>query len=100
MTLPVLPSFSDSPTCNRCGRCCYYEIDGVWRKCRNLVEHVPGKRSSCRIWPNNVRTIIDRKRDGTPIICHRIESLNVSYFGCPYNVGKPLVRVPVRPFFD
>ena len=80
----------DEPTCNRCGRCCYYEKEGAWRKCRFLVHH--GSISSCRIWhsPSRVGTEID---DG--IFCNQIVDLPHTYVGCPYNREKPIMLVQI-----
>ena len=87
-------SFSE-PVCNRCGRCCYYLLDGKWKKCKNLIQH--GALSSCRIWnnPDRVGTLIDEG-----VICNEMRNVPHTYVGCPYNKEKPIVKIPVRPFLD
>ena len=81
------------PVCNRCGRCCYYQLNGVWKKCRNLVRD--GSRTSCRIWPNNVGFEIDKG-----LFCSKMSDHPFTYVGCPYNEGKPLQLVTIGPYHD
>ena len=78
------------PICNRCGRCCYYEKDGVWRKCRYLV-HI-GKLSSCRIWNDPDR--IGREID-TGVFCGLVSDLPHGFVGCPYNTEKPMKLITI-----
>ena len=83
------------PVCNRCGRCCHYQKTGQWVKCKNLEYH--GKKSSCRIWksPDRVGSIID---DELQIRCTTMEKLPITYVGCPYNIGKPIVLVNLKRY--
>jgi len=46
--------------CKRCGKCCFYEVDGVIKApCRFLIFHKNGK-TSCRIYANRLGTIVYR----------------------------------------
>jgi len=36
-------------TCLRCGRCCYYVLDGKTKKCKHLVR-LSNKKTLCRIY--------------------------------------------------
>lgn len=85
---------SDKPVCNRCGRCCYYDLDGKIKKCKNLVRLKSGT-TLCRIWtkPDRIGTVLDTRKDGVDIVCNQIEDIPYSFKGCPFNKEKPLLKI-------
>ena len=64
--------------CKRCGRCCYYEKDGIQKKCKYLV--VIGNCSSCRIYNARIGFKID---DG--IFCSYRKDDKRKIKDCPLN---------------
>jgi len=71
------------PKCNRCGKCCYYVLNGIKKKCKYLALERAGK-SFYRIYHKRLGTEIDKG-----IYCNRIEDViaaGAQFEGCPFNV--------------
>jgi len=88
----------NKPVCNRCGRCCHYLKNGIWKKCKNLIflnRNTGKERTACRIWgnPSRLGTEIDEG-----IFCNRIESIPNTFVSCPFNLEKPLLLVKTKPY--
>jgi hypothetical protein len=67
--------------CLRCGKCCYYMMNGIKKKCKYLIQ-ITENKATCRIYKSNTR--LNRYID-TGIRCtFRIQSPD-SFVGCPYN---------------
>lgn len=67
--------------CNRCGKCCFYFLDGKLKKCRYLLfinYYLKKDISFCRIYPHGFGREIDKN-----IFCNKDPIFN--YPGCPYN---------------
>ena len=70
-------------TCERCGRCCYMEVNGEMKKCRYLV--LIGNKSSCRIYNNRLGTKLGYKdKNGNDYVCVERIKLKRVIEGCPY----------------
>ena len=95
---PITPE--NKPICNRCGKCCYYELHGEIKKCKYLVHvgksnEMTSKLTSCRIYPNNVGVEIDEG-----VTCLTMKQHGFTYLGCPYNVGHRLKLINIRRYED
>ena len=74
--------------CLRCGKCCYYKIDGKIKKCKHLVK-LPNGKTLCRIYKKRLGTIIDKTKDGKVVRCVLRKDSKFDYEGCPFNTNKP-----------
>ncbi len=72
-------------TCNRCGRCCLYDSNGIQKRCRYLIGEI-GKITICRLYKNEARIGLQIDTvNGIPIICKPRLDVYKMYEGCPYN---------------
>lgn len=71
-------------TCRRCGKCCYYVLDGIKKKCKYLRILSDGT-TMCRIYYRNNRVGIVIDKD---TVCIPREYTPYDYVNCPYNTGK------------
>jgi len=65
--------------CKRCGKCCYYILNGVKKKCRHLVR-LPSGKHACRIYRNRLYAEIDK---GIVCIPRVLDTRMMA--DCPYN---------------
>jgi len=67
------------------GKCCYYWLDGEYKKCKYLVVFKDGK-AKCKVYPTRLTRIIDTSKDKEPRVKCTLRILSeVNYEGCPYN---------------
>ena len=71
-------------SCLNCGQCCFYEIAGVKKKCKYLVQLK--SRTICRIYKNRLGVIIDYDPQKERFICCALRSKDPRIFiNCPLN---------------
>lgn len=95
MSLPL----TKTKSCNRCGACCRFLIDGKVVNCPNLI-FLPSGKTICRIWnkPDRVGSVV--YNDGkTTIKCLLIEDVDLNFLGCPFNKdGAKDADLRLQPF--
>lgn len=83
--------------CLRCGRCCHYFRDGYLtdRKCSHLKNN-PDGTTYCDVYETRLgrytgASIVNKRR--IPIYCVMREKSPYDIPGCPYNSGKPMLKL-------
>ena len=74
--------------CKRCGKCCYFWEDGVYKKCRFLLYITP-LHTICRIYNSKDRL---GRRLGKVARCGLRKDSSMDYPNCPYNTNKPIEK--------
>lgn len=73
--------------CNRCGKCCFYYLNGKLKKCRYLLIF-SNKKTACSIYTRKQRIGLEIDKG---IFCN--EDTQYNYKDCPYNS-------PEKPDFE
>ena len=70
--------------CNRCGQCCYYVLDGRYKKCKHLVI-LKSKKTLCRIYKQRLACEWKPLKLDNGIYCVSREKDKRIFKGCPLN---------------
>ena len=71
--------------CKRCGKCCYFIIDGKKHKCKYLVR-LSKNITACRIYEHRLGTEIFKNKRGFSLTCRLREDDKRIIEGCPLNL--------------
>jgi hypothetical protein len=85
------------PTCKRCGLCCYLHIGKEFRKCKHLI-YLRDGTTLCKVYHRREEMAKHGHflmiGEGNACVLRKLSKYD--YEGCPFNTGKPILKIEVK----